>query len=174
LADEKKENTFGMRETYIPPTDSVKRDQGYVGSFRTYFKYNHKFSNLVNLDVWDVPIAHVYNRPGVIASGSASANPFFENMFILTTYINLTQKLQIQLPIIWEYTRYASFANASNSGRWLSTFWIWPEVVYNVTPSTQVGIAYYSDNLLKDDLSATTWSNGFSKGIFQALLNVTM
>jgi len=175
LADQDKVNTFGMRELYIPPTDSAKRDLGFIGTFRTYFKYNHKFSNLYNLDVWNVPMAHIYSRAGTTVPGTNQANPVFENEVILQHNFNITEKLQFVFPIIWEYARYASYrADAQNSGRWVSTFWIWPEITYNVTPDTQVGLAYETDNLLQDDLSGASWDNGFKKGLFQVLMNVNL
>lgn len=163
--------TVGVQTRVLPPTESTKRDAGMLVVWRNQATVAQKLNNTVSVDFTAAPMLHAYNRAGHLDS----ANPWFQQRFVLNTDVTITDKLTFSVPVILDATRTRDYsAAAANNNRWNYVLWAWPELDYQLTSNLKIGTAWYSDNFLVDDASAFTLSNGFEKGVFQVLVNYTL
>lgn len=169
--------TFTNEARVYLPTHAGDRDAGLVTALRNYFKFNYEASEMVELAAMEVPILHVYNKAGSIDEAEeATANPVIENRFFLVAGLSFMKKtLNLKLPLIVENARHSDFQEGAkfNNG-WSHKLWVYPELTYSVGESTSIGMAYYSENLVKDDFSALALNDGFSKGVFQVILQQSL
>ncbi len=159
------------------PTHAGDREAGLVTALRNYFKFNYEVSDMVELAVMDAPILHVYNKAGVVdEAGEATANPVIENRLFLVAGLSFFKKsLSLKLPLIVENARHSDFQEGAKfNNSWSHKLWVYPELTYSVGESTAIGMAYYSENLVKDDFSELALNAGFSKGVFQVILQQSL
>lgn len=159
---------------YLPITDGM-RDKGMLFLSRHYLKASKSFGNYT-LSVMELPIFHIYNRAGSIsASGAAAANPWYENRVYVVNDFQLSEKVSLSIPVFLHTTYYRNFqANAKNNGATSWFLWTYPELTYQINPNVAVAGAYYSDNLILGDMSATSMDSGFENGVFQVSLQATL
>lgn len=159
---------------YLPITDGM-RDKGMLFLSRNYLKATKSFG-AYTLSLMELPIFQVYNRAGSIsAAGKASANPWFENRIYLVNDFQLSEKVSLSVPFFLHTTYYRNFqADASNNGATTFFLWTYPEVTYQLNNNIALALAYYSDNLVLGDMSATTMDEGFEKGVFQVSLQASL
>ncbi len=155
---------LGLQNRLYLPLASAERDNGKITSIRQYFSFNQKVSETLSFTASVIPIAHVYSRAVGV---KGSANPAFENRVYLITNINLSEKLSFSLPLMFHQTKARSAAGAANSGAWTFFAWANPELGYQINPNVAVGVGYYSDNLIKADLSGWDVRNGLVNGVAQ-------
>ncbi len=165
------DTSLGLQTRVLPPTESGKRDAGMLFVWRNQATVAQKLNNTVSVDFTAAPMLHAYNRSGNLKS----ANPWFQQRFVLNTDITLTDKLTFSVPVILDATRTRDYsATAANNNRWNYVLWAWPELDYQLTSNLKIGTAWYSDNFMTDDATTFTLANGFEKGIFQVLVNYTL
>jgi len=160
---------------YLPITQA-NRDAGMLTAIRNYLTLTQELTDSISFSTVLLPILHVYSRSGSVASdGTAKANPFLEGRVYFVTDFTLTKKLSLSLPVMFHATRYANFqAGAKLNNTWGYFMWVFPEIIYALTPQIGVGLAYYSDNLVKEDLSGFTFGEGLEKGITQLVLQASL
>lgn len=162
---------FGMQNRIYLPYTQAERNNGKVASIRQYLTFSQKLSNVFTVTAMEIPILHVYTRAG---TGSA-AMPIFENRVYLITDINITDKLSLSLPVMFHVTKYRNFvAGAKNNSATTYFMWINPELGYAINDNLSVGVGYYSDNLVKSDLSGMDVSAGLKAGIAQAFVTMNL
>lgn len=155
--------------TYLP-TATASRDRGMIAVSRNYLKLNKKVSNSVTLMLYDILIPQIYARAG---SGK-SANPAFENRVYAMVSWDITSRLNFLVPIMFHQTKYRDFAaGAANNDAWTFTLWTYPELDWALTDNFTIGLSYYSDNLIKSDLSGFDFA-GLGKGVFQFVTIVSL
>lgn len=154
---------------YFPVNDS-DFDKGKILVIRNYAKLARPIGERFKLTLMDVPIVHLFKAAGTVsASGSASANPFFENRVYLIGDVTLTKDLALSVPVYWHVTWYRDFESgaASNNAATSHYVYVYPELTYTINDNFAVAAAYYSDNLVKADLSDTDINAGLEHGVFQ-------
>lgn len=164
--------TVSYEERTYLPTWEYDRDRGQIASFRNYFKFNKDFSPLFSLTFMELPVFHIFSKPG----NNTSANPAFENRFYLVATFNITDKITAYFPVMFHATRnrdgYA--ADPTYSGNWSYFAWINPEIYYQVMPNLSLGAGYYSGNMVAKDLSKITIEDGLKNGVVQFFANVSL
>ncbi len=159
-----------QNRTYLPLLQA-ERDNGKIATIRQYVNFNQKVNETLSLTAAVIPIAHVYSR----ATGtSGKANPAFENRVYLIANVNITEKLSLFMPVMFHQTKARSAAGASNDGAWTFFAWINPEIGYQINDNLAVGIGYYSDNLVKSDLSGFDLSQGLKAGVTQVFATMNL
>ena len=185
LSGDRKTSFSFQGRVYMPTLAAVdgtpsRYDQGMVSFIRTYFKLARELSNSVSVDLSFTPGLYLFTKPGwttKFANGTpnSSANPIYENMFILNADIKIAKNLTFSIPIITEITRYRSYAeDAQFNNRWGYNIWFWPELDWEISSNQTVGLAFYSDNFVADDLSGVHIGTGLKNGITQVLWNVKL
>lgn len=163
--------SLGFQLRQYAPTHAPKRDKGYITSGRHYFTLAKKLSNSVTLSGSVIPIYHIYSQPGI----GTAANPAFENRFYLIADFDLGRGFSLSLPLMFHQSKARDYAAAGEgSGAWTFFAWTYPELLYAITPNYTVGLAYYSDNLVAEDLSGFAISDGLSKGVIQATFQASL
>jgi len=158
-------------DVYLPMV-AKKREAGHLTTLRNVVRVSQKIGNL-NLMLAEIPMYHIYDRPGVIGAKGAVANPIYENRLIGYATYNFTEKFNAQFVALLYSTLSNSMDGAANSNKLSHFLWINPSINYDITPMFSVGIGYYSDNLAKSDLSDLTITEGLEQGIAQLLLSAT-
>ncbi len=159
--------TFTYAPRVFTPTFKARRDAGMITTVRNYFTLSKKVSSVVTVTGSIIPIFHAYSRTGSGSGTDASANPVFENRVYAIVDISLTDKLSLSLPLFFHQTRHLNYqAGAKNNDAWSLLVWTYPELLYAVTPKLTVGVAFYSDDLLKAD--------GLGKGVGQLTLQASL
>lgn len=157
------------------PTAQRDRDAGMIAISRNYVKLAKKINEAITLTVMELPILAVYERAGTLRGSSATANPIFQNRLYLLGSFNLTKSLNFTLPVMFHQTRYRDFqANARNNDSWDFLVWTYPELTWQVDSTMSFGIAYYSDNLVKPDLSGLSIAKGLENGIIQVVATASL
>lgn len=160
--------------TYLP-TLSTKRDAGMITSVRNQLKATQNLGSAFSVSLEEIPILHVYDRPGIVGKKGAEANPVFENRVYLTAEVKPMTNLKLAVPLILNNVRYRAFQEgAKNNNGWGHKLWVYPELTYTVTPNTMLGLGYYSDNLVLADFGGTNIGTGLEKGITQLILNASL
>jgi hypothetical protein len=169
------EDRVGMSlETRVyVPTDSAKKDAGMISIWRNYLKLSNQVSQSVAFKFAAVPILHFYNKSGVASAGSASANPIFENRFILGPDIALSESVSLSLPVHFYLVKFRAFAPADNSDSWTQYLGFEPELTYSITPNYYFGAAYRTTNLIQQEETGATLNDGFAKGAIQAVVGIS-
>lgn len=153
------------------PTYSAKRDAGMITIIRNYAKLVMDFNKTFSLAVYEIPIVHVYSR----SANLGKANPLFENRVYLIGTINFTDKLSLDLPVMFHQSKARGASGTANDGKWTFHVWTYPELTYSVSGNTAVGVAYYNDaSLFAPDLSTSTFSDGFKSGVAQVFVRATL
>ena len=166
-----KNTNFSIQGRVYTPTYAPKRDAGFLTTLRTNLKLTQKvFGGAVDLIFADVPMFHAYSKAGV----GKKANPIFENMVVLEADVHITKGLTLMLPFLFQHVKNRSFAGATNSGTWAMTYWVWPELDYDVNDNLTLGVAWYSGNFVKEDLSATDFAGAFKDGVAQFVVTVSL
>ena len=162
---------------YLPFADA-NQQAGHNMSIRHYFIAAQKLSDSVTVQLMEVPILHSYSKDGFDKSGTQTANPTFENRVILLGSVKITEKLGLDLPIMFHAKTNRTFAPALNSNRLANRLWIYPELDYAINETYTVGVAYYSDNLMSYDdagnYQGLDIGAGLGKGAVQAVLQVNL
>lgn len=166
-------NTSGTSLSYEPriylPLAQNLRDAGNIAAIRNYVTLSQKVTSSVSVSLVEMPIFHVYNVSGSVVDGKSNANPVLENRVYLVTSVSLTDKLSLDIPIMVNSIRRANYAGAENSGRLEHTLGIYPELDYAINKTWTVGMAYFSNKLLKynngGDLDGLNLSGVLEKGV---------
>ena len=166
---------FAEWRVYLP-TDELERSRGFLSSLRNYLKLHLPLSPRLQLTIMEVPIVYAYQGRGQTIDGVSMANRLFENRVYLTPSVSAFEnRLTVSLPIIFQAERYQEFqASAQFDNRWRYLLWIYPEMIFAIDPTTALGLAYYSENLIADDLSKLSVSEGLRSGIFQLVFQKTI
>ena len=152
------------------PTDPARRNQNFVTALRQYAKLKYDVTPTFSLTFMELPTGIVHST----ASANGQANPWFENRVYLIGDVNISKDLTFSLPVMFHQTKHRAAAGATNSDAWTYWAWIYPELLYSVAPGMQVGVSYYSDNLVKADLSGLSLGTGLHNGITQAVLRYAL
>lgn len=154
------------------PTDTDEQAKGYVTSLRTYLSLTKKISNNFSLGLHEIPVLHAYSKSGF--NGRAN-RALFENRLMLDSTIQIIGPVSLYVPIIYSLSTYQNhIAGAVNNNATTSTIFIYPELGVELSANHSVGLSYYSGNLVKGDLSATTISAGLSDGVAQLFWTATL
>lgn len=149
---------LSVHARWYAPIHSEERAAGFQTAFRTDFQLEFPVSSVVSLLFIESPRWNWYSQP----------NKNFENRFeIATTLSLLKESLNVKMALLLENVR-----QADNS--WLHKTWLSPEALYSVNETTALGVAYYSENLMTEDLSSFAISEGFRSGVFQIVLQQTL
>lgn len=167
---------FSYETRVYLPTHAPERDAGLITALRNYAKISYEASDNLEFTLWEVPILHVYNRPGTEGAEGPEANPLFENRIYLSTNLSFfDKKLNLKIPIILQTIRHASFSEGSkHNDSWSHVLWVYPELTYALSEKTSIGLGYYSENLIADDFSASDFAGGFQKGITQIIFQQSL
>jgi hypothetical protein len=153
------------------PTFETRRNAGMVTAVRNYATVGKKPTGWMTVSATETPIAHFYSQDSYLGK----ANPVFENRFQLKAGINLTSKLSLSLPLIWQATKMRLSQGASKSGIWDNYVWINPEIFYAVDPHLVMGLGYYDvGSLMKNDLSDTQIGDGLRDGVVQMIFKAML
>lgn len=168
---------FGYEPRLYLPTMSDERLNGFVAGTRQYLKLSYRPSPDYEFNLWEVPVAYAYLYNGYEGPEGPLANKTVENRLELQYrgwFFN--RKLVVKVPLILQNIRYREFGDAKNSDRWCHQLWVYPEVIYSVSPTTGVGFSYYSENLVRDDfaLSDDSMAHGMRNGVVQLILQQTI
>ncbi|NBO24921.1 MAG: hypothetical protein EBU93_06790 [Chlamydiae bacterium] len=121
------------------------------------------------------PILEIYTKDGSInTSGVANANPSFDHQFVLTQEFHPAPKYTLSLQLLYQLVSYRQFAGAANSGRWRKQMYFSPELDYEINPIHTIGLSFYTDNLVSDYGSGSTFSNGFKFGVAQLVWGINL
>lgn len=169
---EDKTASFNFQGRAYTPTYAPKRDAGFITTLRSYFTFKKTVANgLVDLIASETPTFHAFTRAGY----NNTANPLFENMVIAEVDLHLTKTLTFSFPFILQNIRHRAFqAGAKFNDRWETFAYIWPELDWEVSDHHTLGVAFYSDNLFKDDFSGLTVGTGLEKGVVQFVWTATL
>jgi len=167
--------SFSYQSRIYLPASQGSKDRGMIATFRNYLTLSQKVNDVVTLTLSDLPILPVYTGGGVGSGETASANAYFENRVYLIGDFQITSKLSLSVPIMFHQTRYSNFSEgAKNNNAWTYFLWTYPEITYELTGNTSVGLAYYSSNLVKSDLSELTLGDGLEDGVLQLVFAATL
>ncbi len=171
---------YGLAFDYQPrmhlPTDSLKRANGMLTYFRNQLNLTKTINPTLSFGVSVIPTFHIYKRAGgADATGAPAANPVFENGLEVGPTISFTPRLRLGIPLKLYIVRYAAFqTGAAFNDRWGYTFTTKPELIYNFDRNVMLGVAFETGNLITDDFSKTTFSDGFRNGVAQFVAIVTL
>jgi hypothetical protein len=170
--------TFGYEARAYYPSRRTWRDNGMVTAVRNIFQVVYTASPVFSIAFQEQLIYHVYTQP----FGANGANPSFHNRFVVAPGLSLLGgKLSMGLPIFLDAIRNRAGNAPGQKGllggtadSWYWTLWINPEILYNVTKEVQLGVSYYSGDLIKPDFSGLTLGKGLSSGAPQLAMRVTL
>lgn len=157
------------------PTQPGARGNGFVVASRNIFSLTHMVNSKLALIVQEIPILYAYSQPGDKAG--LKANPVFENRLYLIASYDITPKLNFSFPLMLWGTLHRNFGNNLRSNGMEFFAGIWPELLYQVAPTTWLGLSYYSGNLVKADLSDLNFfgkDGGLTQGIAQFVFRQTL
>lgn len=151
------------------PTHAPERDAGLITALRNYAKLSFRATETLELSLWEVPIVHIYSRSGSTGAEGPEANPIFESrVYLSTNFSFFNKKLSFKIPLILQTIRHASFAEgAKHNNSWSHILWVYPELTYALSEKMSIGLGYYSENLIVDNFSKTSFSRGLQKGVTQ-------
>lgn len=153
------------------PTFETRRNAGMVTAIRNYATVGKKLASWMTVSATETPIAHFYSQDSFMGK----ANPAFENRFQLKAGINLTSKLSVSLPLIWQATKMRTSQGAAKSGIWDNYVWMNPEIFYAVDPHLVMGLGYYDvGSLIKNDLSDIQIGDGLRDGVVQMIFKAML
>lgn len=166
--------TFSDQVRVYFPTEPVKRDAGMVTIVRNYFVFDRKFSSTLNFTVYETPILHVYDRDSRTGSdGKQSANPVFENRFVIEPAISLTSKLTLGLPLNLYTVKFRDAGDkVDKSGEWIPNLTFSPWLELSVTDNLLFGLYYETGNFAEKTDSGLVWTDGQKSGLFQAYVRL--
>lgn len=168
LSDDSTGLSFGYQNRIYVPTAGYMRDAGQFTMIRNYFNLSKRVNDSVTVTLTEMPVFHFNSRAGTALSGAGSANASFQNRIYLTTDIQITDNLSFSLPVMFHQTKFANFQLGANKNNiWNYLVWTYPEITYYLGGGTSVGLAQYSANLVKADLSDLDLEAGLSNGTFQ-------
>lgn len=158
------------------PTDKSFADAGGILKYRNYVKVAKSLGGGSFLTLMDLPIIHVYDRPGAFVDGKLSANPTLENrVYLILDVAMLDGKLSFSLPLMLNSTKYRNVdPGAKNNNITGHKLWIYPELSYAITPNVAAGVAFYSDNLVSPDLHYWKIKEGLEAGAAQLVLRASL
>ncbi len=169
--------SFNWEPRLYVPTNPIKRDAGQIAGVRSYFKVRKQFTPTASIQLSDSPIAHFYSQNGALVAGKSVANPLVENRILLEVEFEIpgVQGLSLYIPMEFASVRNRDFSTkAAFNNRWSHKLGVWPELTYPVAKTVRVGLAYRSESFVKGDLSDTSFSDGFKKGVAQVILNASL
>jgi hypothetical protein len=165
-----KQTSVSYQARLYTPTFGARRDAGFISFLRQYFTWMHK-AGIVDFIVSEAPAVYGYTQAGY----SGTANPLLENMVVAELDIHLAKGVILSLPIIVEQFRYRSYAaGARYNNSWLNQLWAWPELDIEVTDHHTIGLAYYTDNFMRDDFSAFVPSRAVGNGVAQFIWTMVL
>ena len=146
-------------------------EAGNITRIYNALKVVYQVNDSVKLTFAELMIPQVFKTAGV----GAVANPAYQNRLYLIADFDITPKLSLSIPILAYQTKYRDYsADAKNSDSWRSMIYIWPELDYALNENLTLGVAYYSDNLLKSNLSKWTVGDGLEKGAVQFVITTNL
>lgn len=149
---------------YIPE-NSNDFDTKHILSMRNYGILSAKVTPNYTISFMEIPILHWYGARGT----SKGANQYFENRFYIMNDFTFG-KLTVSLPILLNSPYKLEYGG--KPGGFSHTLWTWPEVAYQITEQSQLGVALYSESLVTPDFSSTSFTDrglGFSHSVAQVL-----
>lgn len=160
----------------LTPTNSVKYAAGYRNTIRNQFSASYSYNDNIKTELSYNPMFHIYTKDGAFNSstGLLSANPYFDHQFSLTQEFHPGAKWTVSLQLLYQLTSYREFLGAGNSGRWRKQMYFSPELDYEINPVHTIGVSFYTDNLISDYASGTTFSNGFKFGVAQLVWGINL
>ena len=157
------------------PTWSVKRDAGMLTALRNYAKVKYQMTSALALTAEEVPVIHLYKQAGTINAKGPAANPFFENRASVGVDYAFSDALKLSVPLLISSVRTRSYdSSAANNDRWGHKIWVNPEIYYSVNSNVVVGLGYYSDSLVKNNLSDTAIGDGLNQGTTQFIFSTNL
>ncbi len=157
------------------PTTSSKYKAGHYTSFLNRLNIAFKLNDYFKTDLSYAPILHGYSKAGMINStGVGTANPAFEQQFILNNEFHPAANFTFSLPIVYQVTNNRQFAGAANSDKWKKSLSFWPELDYDINPVHTVGISYYTDNCISSLGNGFDLSNGIRQGVVQLVWGINI
>jgi hypothetical protein len=158
------------------PTYHVRREAGMILAVRNYLRLKKTITPDFAISLEEVPIIHGYSRSGTGAGSKAAANPSIENrIYLAADWATPIRGLKLYFPIIFQSTKYRDYAaKAKFNDQWEHWLWIYPELTYAITPTTAVGLAYRSSNLVSPDFKSVNLAQGFQKGVTQVILQASL
>ncbi len=175
VVDKKLGLSLSYQNRLYVPTRSVDQTAGFIFADRNYVSLKKTLTDSVSLTLSEVLIPMVYEASGRMSGSKPVAHAAFENRVYLITDVKFTDKLSLSIPLMFHQTRYRDFnAAAENNDRWGYFVWTYPELQYALTDNFYLGAAYYSDNLIKADLSGLALGQGLENGIVQLVLGASI
>jgi len=158
------------------PTWSVKRSAGLITAVRNYAKLKYQASPGVAFTCDVVPVVHLYQQAGSLTLKGPVANPIFESRESLGFEYQVSDNLKVLVPILISSSRYRAYdSRAINNNQWGHKLWVNPEVFYSVNSNLNLGLGYYTDNLIKNNnFTDTIFSEGFKFGTTQLILATSL
>ncbi len=164
--------SFSYEPRVYMPTVETARDNGMITTVRNYLILSKSISDSVTLSFIENPMYHAYNRAGNTKGGKDIANPLFENrVYLVADFALMDKKLAISVPIEMHNTRHRDYGTAA---KWSHFVGIYPEVTYAVHPNVALGMAYYSESLVKSNFSTTSIDTGYDQGVWQAIVKANL
>ncbi|NBX92122.1 MAG: hypothetical protein EBQ85_02695 [Proteobacteria bacterium] len=153
------------------PTFAARRDAGMLTAIRNYATIGKKMNSWITVTASETPIVHLFSQDAYLGK----ANPVFENRFQLKASINLTDKLSLGLPVIWQATKMRASLGASKSDIWDNLIWVNPELFYTIDSHYVLGAGYYDiSSLVKSDLSDIQIGDGLRDGVVQFIFKAIL
>ncbi len=168
--------TLGYEPRLYFPTSGLEQEPGTILSTRQILKVDWEATPIFGLSFYEVPIFFWRNKAGYESEDGPIANYSFENRMEFGPQLTLLREaLKISVPLVFQARRHNNYQpDASMNNTWSYSLWLSPEVIYKLTESTSIGVAYYSDTFIDEGFRQTDVSGGLNKGTFQMVLQQSM
>ncbi len=174
-ANADKDLTLEYESRLYFPTDPAKRANGLIAASRNYLTLIKKVNSKLQLIAQEIPVLYAYAQPG--SADGKTANPIFENRLFLIASYDITPKLNFAFPLLMWVTFNRDFGSNTGSRAVQFVALIWPELMYQLAPTTSIGLSYYTGSLVKPDLSGLSLfgtDGGMTQGIGQFVFRQTL
>lgn len=163
---------FAIQPRVYLPFDAAKRDNGYVGTLRTYFDIRRKFSPSFAVVGSFIPLIHAYSEASTLDN---KANKAFELRYYVTAVAALADKLSLIFPVKLEQARYRDAgAGVADSNGWGYKLYLAPEMYYAVDDNLSVGVGFESASFVGKDFSGFDVANAMESGKLQVILQASI
>ena len=154
--------------TLLPWAESL-RDRNRVLANRNYIKLKKTFSDSFSVTLAETPIFFLHTTPNAIVGGLNKNNEAFENRFYVIPEASLLEgKLSIAMPM------YIISTLRRDEEKFSHQLIAWPEVTYTVASGIDVGVAYYTGNLLQSNFDGFQIEKGLEDGVSQLVLRASL
>ena len=174
LEPQDRKTALGLESRLYSSFQPDPASTGYLTSIRKGARLSYRATDTLQVVFLEVPIVHLFLRPGTGDGDAAAANKLFENRLAAVGIYSLSDRLSLTIPLIAVQTRYHDFrSGVKNNGAWTYAALLNPELAYQVSSALSVGVSYQSGNLVKEDLSGLALE-GFQSGTLQAFLGAAI